>query len=222
MSILLTSPEVFAEMKGSDLVEVQCIVCGFSFAQQKRVYLRSTRGHQGHTSTFCSTACLSASKTSKVNVVCLNCSMGIVRVKSAAKTATFCSRSCAASYNNKHKTHGNRRSKLEKWLEEQLTILYPNLEIHFNKKDAIGSELDIYIPSLKLAFELNGIFHFEPIYGQSKLDQIRNNDVSKSKLCHEAMIDLCIIDTSGQSYVKPKTFKVFRDIITSIINARYS
>ena len=209
MSILLTSPEVFAEMKGSDLVEVQCIVCGFSFAQQKRVYLRSTRGHQGHTSTFCSTACLSASKTSKVNVVCLNCSMGIVRVKSAAKTATFCSRSCAASYNNKHKTHGNRRSKLEKWLEEQLTILYPNLEIHFNKKDAIGSELDIYIPSLKLAFE-------------SKLDQIRNNDVSKSKLCHEAMIDLCIIDTSGQSYVKPKTSKVFLDIITSIINARYS
>ena len=36
------------------------------------------------------------------------------------------------------------RSKLEKWLEEQLIKMYPNLEIHFNRKDAINSELDIY------------------------------------------------------------------------------
>jgi len=45
-------------------------------------------------------------------------------------------------------------------------MLYPDLVIHFNKKDAINSELDIYIPSLKLAFELNGIFHYEPIFGK--------------------------------------------------------
>ena len=66
----------------------------------------------------------------------------------------FCCHSCAAKYNNKHKTTGNRRSKLERWLEEKLSILYPNLEIKYCDKTAINSELDIYIPSLKLAFEL--------------------------------------------------------------------
>lgn len=91
----------------------------------------------------------------------------------------FCSQSCAAKYNNSHKTHGTRRSKLEVWLEEQLLSLFPSLIFHFNRKDAVNSEIDIYIPSLSLAFELNGIFHYEPIYGADKLCQIQNNDQRK-------------------------------------------
>jgi len=173
---------------------------------------------------FCSLSCSTASFRSRqghgnIRTTCSNCSVVFSKAKSQCKSQNnFCSRSCAVTYNNKHKTHGNRRSKLEKWLEEQLTVLYPDLEIHFNKKDAIGSELDIYIPSLRLAFELNGIFHYEPIYGSVKLGQIQNNDISKSKLCHDAQIDLCVIDTSAQKYVKPKTSQKYLDIITSIIN----
>ncbi len=45
-------------------------------------------------------------------------------------------------------------SKLEKWLALQLVTLYPNLDFHFNDKMTIKSELDIYLPSLKLAFEI--------------------------------------------------------------------
>lgn len=217
---LLTSPEEMLNLKSFDLVELECCVCHKPFTRQKRVYLRGLRGIRNNTSTYCGPKCSAAKLVTKATIVCAGCSNTCVRTKSQISTRNFCSSSCAASYNNKHKTHGNRRSKLEKWLEEQLAILYPELEIHFNKKDAIGSELDIYIPSLKLAFELNGIFHFEPIYGQSKLNQIQANDVSKSKLCHEFMIDLCIIDTSGQKYVTPKTSQVFLDIITSIINDR--
>ena len=133
----------------------------------------------------------------------------------------FCNRSCAATYNNRNKTTGTRRSKLEKWLEEQLTELYKDLDIHFNRKDAIGSELDIYIPSLNLAFELNGIFHYEPIYGVDKLQQIKENDVSKSKSCHDAQIDFCVIDTSDQKYFKPKTAQKYLDIILKVINERF-
>ena len=113
--------------------------------------------------------------------------------------------SCAGTYNNTHKTHGTRRSKLEVWIEEQLTKLYPNLEIHFNQKDTINSELDIYIPSMKIAFELNGIFHYEPIFGEDQLNKIQNNDHRKFAACHEAGISLCVIDTSGQKYFKPKS-----------------
>lgn len=134
----------------------------------------------------------------------------------------FCSHSCSAIVNNKNKTYGIRRSKLEKWLEIELSELFPNLEIHYNRKDTISSELDIYIPSLSLAFELNGIFHYEPIYGEEKLNQIKNNDHRKFAACHEAGISLCVIDTSSQKYVKPSTSQRFLDIIFSMITSRLS
>ena len=171
---------------------------------------------------FCSSHCYGVSLQVKNKLNCKNCNKEFFRPTFKLKKSKnhFCSKSCGTTYNNKHKTHGNRRSKLEKWLEEQLIILYSNLEIHFNQKNAISSELDIYIPSLNLAFELNGIFHYEPIYGVDKLLRVQENDISKSKACHDAKIDLCIIDTSAQSYVKPHTSQKYLDIIVEIINNR--
>jgi hypothetical protein len=130
----------------------------------------------------------------------------------------FCSSSCAATYNNTHKTKGNRKFKLEFYLEKELPLLYPNLEFHFNRKDAINSELDVYIPSMKLAFELNGIFHYEPIYGDLKLEQIQNNDKRKFQACLENNIELCIIDSSQLKYFKESNAKPYLDIIVNIIN----
>ena len=132
----------------------------------------------------------------------------------------FCSSSCAATYNNTHKTKGNRKSKLEFYLEKNLKLIYPSIDIHFNRKDAINSELDIYVPSLKLAFELNGIFHYEPIYGQSKLDQIKNNDERKYQACLENNIELCIIDSSKLKYFKESNAKPYLDIICNIIDKK--
>ena len=130
----------------------------------------------------------------------------------------LCNRSCATKYQQSHKTYGYKRSKLEKYLEEQLSKLYPNLEIHYNRKDAIKSELDIYIPSLKLAFELNGIFHYEPIFGEKKLLDVKNNDHRKFAACADARIGLCVIDTSKQIRVKESTSLPFLKIITDIID----
>lgn len=223
----LYSQEDYDSSTSRCLLLVKCYQCNTQFPKQKRAIEKVIRGVPGHTGLFCSPQCFRLFQTKKFNlkpdVLCATCTQVFTKRKSQIRSAnSFCSRSCAATFNNKNKTHGTRRSKLEMWLESQLISLYPKLEIHFNKKDAIGSELDIYIPSLQLAFELNGIFHYEPIYGQSKLDQIKANDVSKTKQCHEAKIDLCIIDTSGQKYVKPKTSQKYLDIIISIINERYS
>jgi hypothetical protein len=129
----------------------------------------------------------------------------------------FCSNSCAATYNNTHKTKGNRKSKLEYYLESKLKNLYPDLEIHFNRKDAINSELDIYIPSLRLAFELNGIFHYEAIYGENKLNQIQNNDKRKFQACLEQNIELCIIDASKLKYFKESNAEPYFKIVNNII-----
>lgn len=88
------------------------------------------------------------------------------------------------------------------------------------RKDTINGELDIYIPSLKLAFELNGIFHYEPIYNQLQLEKTQNNDQRKFQACLEKGIELCIIDVSKQKYFKESTSQQYLKIITDIINQK--
>lgn len=113
-------------------------------------------------------------------------------------------------------------SKLEKWIQTRLVILFPNLEFYFNRVDSINAELDIYIPALHLAFELNGIFHYEPVFGSEKLTTIQNNDHRKMLACAEHGISLCIIDVSRESYFKPAKAQKYLDIITNIIRTRLS
>ncbi len=210
--------------KANDLLKLECYYCHNEFKAPKRRINYSLRPDRHEQSKFCSKQCQNLYNGTIHKIRCTNCNNEFLKHKNQIEKSKsgnhFCSKSCAATYNNKHKKHGTRRSKLEKWLEEQLSDLYPNLKISYNKNDIIGSELDIYIPSLNLAFELNGIFHYEPIYGINKLNQIQENDMSKSKACHDASIDLCIINTSQQKYVKPKTSKKYLDIITNIVNER--
>lgn len=169
---------------------------------------------------YCSIKCFAKNgKFVQQEIECLLCKKKFMRTPSGIKQSKnhFCSRSCAATYNNTHKTKGTKVSKLEVWLAEKLTAEYPNLEIHYNRKDAINSELDIYIPSLKLAFELNGIFHYEPIYGEDKLKQIQNNDNRKFQACLENGIELVIIDSSSLSYFKINSAMKYFSIIENII-----
>jgi len=91
-----------------------------------------------------------------------------------------------------------------------------------NDKTAINSELDIYLPKLRLAFELNGIYHYEPIYGAKKLNQIQNNDHRKFAACYEHGISLCVIDTSSQKRFTEKTSEPFLSLIVKIIDEAIS
>lgn len=77
---------------------------------------------------------------------------------------------------------------------------------------------NFYFPELKLAFELNGIFHYEPIYGPEKLASIQNNDHRKFAACAEAGISLCIIDCSRMVNFKEPKAEVFLDIICDILD----
>lgn len=210
----------YKQAKPNDNLFCECYQCNKPFTQTKHEIQRCINPNNKRTGKYCSKKCETSSKLTTEKISCTNCSVLFERRAKLIRTNNFCSLSCSVSYNNKNKKHGNRRSKLEKWIEEQLLALYPNLDIHFNRKDTINSELDIYIPSLNLAFELNGIFHYEPIYGINKLGQIQSNDISKSKACIDARIDICIIDTSGQSYFKPSTSQKYLDIINDIIKKR--
>jgi len=162
------------------------------------------------------------SNITSVEVYCRQCNKifnkQLNQVKKSKSGNHFCCSSCSVTYQNLHKKYGTRRSKLEKWLEEQLLSLYPDLEFHFNRKDTINSELDIYIPSLKLAFELNGIYHYEPIHGQKTLEKVQNNDKRKFAACSEKYISLCSIDSSSLKYFKPQNAQKYLDIVINIIN----
>lgn len=193
------------------LIKGHCSHCGKNFSKKG-----SIENYNRWKTHFCSKDCQDKYKMTKIKVICKNCNKEFEKQLKRIVTNNFCSSSCAAIYNNTHKTKGTRTSKLEVWLQEQLRTLYPKEEILFNDKTAINSELDIYFPRLKLAFELNGIFHYEPIYGKEKLEQIQNNDQRKFLLCQQKGISLCVIDASKENYFKEERSKKYLDIVIDI------
>lgn len=210
--------------KSRQLLPLQCKHCGKTFFKPKHRIQEALSPFCKDSLDFCSRPCRNLSFYKSISIFCDQCGKAFQKRPSQVKIAkhNFCSRSCSCTYHNTHKTKGIRVSKLEQWLATKLPELYPDLEFHFNRKDAINSELDIYIPSLRLAFELNGIFHYEPIYGKDKLSQIQNNDNRKYAACIEAGIELCIIDVSTFKHFKEQKAMKFLKIIQDIILLKIS
>ena len=198
-------------------VEVVCNYCHKQFIRSISKYNQDVEKGWRQ---FCSKECHWLGQNKRKQVICAYCGNSFIKEEIQIKQTknNFCSRSCSASYSNRNKTKGNRRSKLEIWLESQLSIFYPALEIRYNRKDTINAELDIYIPAINLAIELNGIFHYEPIYGEDKLSQIQNNDERKFQACLEKGIELCIIDTSLFTYFKVDKAQKYLQIVTQVID----
>lgn len=108
-------------------------------------------------------------------------------------------------------------SKLEKWLQPRLKEAYPNLLMEFNEK-TIGSELDIYIPGMKLAFEVNGRFHYEPVFSEAHLKAIKANDAAKHEQCRRNNIELVTIDARELKYLTHKKGRRYLNQITEKID----
>ncbi len=222
----LYTPDEFQKSKCSDLLPFECKNCKTTYYKRQH-HIRSILSGGGDTN-YCSRKCMGAGYAEPRHLFeceqcggVAECSNGHLALRERTGLRHhFCSSSCNASYQNAHKTRGDKRSKLERWIETQLTTLYPVLEIHYNRRDAIKGELDIYIPSLKLAIELNGIFHYEPIYGEEKLNRTQTNDTRKFQACLERGIELCIIDTSKMSYFKESRCKPYLDIIINVMSQR--
>jgi len=198
-------------------IKVICQHCKKSYSKPLKDYNQNIKKEIGF---FCSKKCASDARKTKTTCICINCGTPVLKKPSHIGTHNFCSKSCSAIYNNQHKTWGSKRSKLEVFLEGKLKSKYGEDFALYNNREIINSELDIYVPSLKLAFELNGIFHYEPIYGDKKLATIQNNDDRKFQACIEKKIEFCIIDTSSQKYFKEETSLKYLDIIVKIIDKK--
>jgi len=66
---------------------------------------------------------------------------------------------------------------------------------------------------------LNGIYHYEPIHGQDKLNSIERNDSRKFRDCASNSISLCVIDTSGQIHFTKKSSARYISIICDIVDS---
>jgi very-short-patch-repair endonuclease len=76
-----------------------------------------------------------------------------------------------------------RGSKLERFLLDKLTQLGYNIVFH--KKGFILNEhleIDLLIPSMKVAIEVDGIFHTEDVWQNGSLEKVKNKDSEKNAL----------------------------------------
>jgi endogenous inhibitor of DNA gyrase (YacG/DUF329 family) len=180
-------------------VVVNCTECGVEVERRLSDAIR-------YKNIFCSPSCRNKNQKTSVVVRCKECGVEVERRLSDAikYKNNFCCRSCSSKYSNRHKTYGFTRSKLEKWLEKKLNNLYPELDVHYCKRDAIGMELDIYIPSIGTGFEFNGPTHYIPIYGESTFKSIKARDAKRRKLCRKNKIKLIEVDVSTFKFNKNK------------------
>jgi len=171
---------------------------------------------------FCSIKCRYAYQEKGREFSCAWCLKSIRKTPAQirqTKTNVFCTKSCAARYNNRNKHTGTRRSKLECYLEQQLKLNFPHLNFLCNTREPISVELDFYFPELKLAIEINGFLHYQPIYGSEKLERIQEIDREKADKCGRAGIKLYIIDVSREPHltqnIKEKHWKTVKKLVAS-------
>jgi len=83
-------------------------------------------------------------------------------------------------------------------MHQRIKEEFPNLNVSYSEKNALidAGEVDIWIPSFKLAFEIQGPSHFEPIYGDEKLKSEKANDENKRNKAKELGIVLIEVDIS--------------------------
>ena len=169
----------------------KCIVCNTEF------FTLPSKNRK-----FCKN-CNDMKKIQLHNWSCPICEKILLLTTYEMKKKKYCSGICRNVINNK--SMKGSRSKAEKMLEESLKIAFPHWEILFNDRKVLnGLELDVYIPHLKFAIEWNGIFHFEDIHNNGKLDKIFNRDLLKIDLCKTLGISLLSIcdRTSHTKFIK--------------------
>jgi len=106
-------------------------------------------------------------------------------------------------------------SKLEKFLLKGLIKANYKPSFHVEHKLANQKlEIDILIPSLKLAIEIDGPSHFEPIWGEENLKRNKKSDKQKSGLLLGAGFKLIRVKHAGET-----SQKFYRDILAKLIDA---
>ncbi|MBX7218482.1 MAG: hypothetical protein K1Y36_00905 [Blastocatellia bacterium] len=183
---------------------IECLHCKKLVQKKLRRFNESLKNGWNF---YCSWSCRYKHQENNLELLCTQCGKPIQKTPGElrkVKKHVFCSKSCAASYNNSHKKYDTRRSKLEQYIEQKIKETFANLLVEYNSSQPIGVELDLFFPELKLAIEVNGIVRFRPIFGAEKLQQIQLLDKHKAEACTRNAIELLIVNTSEDRYLAEK------------------
>lgn len=150
---------------------------------------------------------------SKVEVKCKVCGgvfhstksqvLAISRGGRKKKTLESCSRKCSSVIKG-----SKTRSMPEIILYSLISTEFPDLEIIQNDRDVLecGLEIDLYLPTYRLAIEVNGPTHYDNIYGELRLLRTELNDMRKKDKAEELGITMKIINISSIPEKELRTF----------------
>jgi very-short-patch-repair endonuclease len=109
---------------------------------------------------------------------------------------------------------GKEGSKIEKFVYKGLTEA--GIEVIFHKKGLVANdkmEIDLFVPGLKTAIEIDGPAHFLPIWGEATLQRHIRSDAQKSGL----LINRGFIVLRVKNLIKNISNKRMRDILSQIL-----
>ena len=145
--------------------------------------------------------------------LCNRCTRGVSRKRETSPESIYCSPGCRKGAERDKRPRKTTRSKIELFIESRFQDEHPKIGVLYNSTVAIGLELDIYFPEHGIAVELNGIFHYQPVFGGRSLYRTQRNDARKRERCQRKGIYLFVIDISQIKKFTPEVNEELYQVI---------
>lgn len=148
---------------------------------------------------YCSRSCKAAASKRRLTEKCAVCGKDTTRLMSQVRKSKsgkiFCSPECGTIWSNWKGPKFNATSILEREIGEKLKADFPDIEIELGNRTVLDSSVDIWIPGAKVAIEINGPHHYQPLRGSIKsyINTIKN-DLRKIRQAQEAGITMYVLD----------------------------